>query len=223
VTESETTSRLLLSEAGSLLPPLPLPPLTPGARRVLDAASRLFYEQGIHAVGVDTIAAEAGVTKKTLYDRFGSKEALVVSYLQHRDQRWREHIAAHLALVPEPGIDRVLAVFDATILWVPDNDRKGCSAINARAEMGDGSDGNPALPEVVRQKAWMFELFVALCREAGVVEGDGDGGDGRGDGTARLLMLLHEGALVTLGMRTFAEPFVVARAAAAEVLRARGV
>ncbi|WP_235476601.1 TetR/AcrR family transcriptional regulator [Frigoribacterium sp. Leaf263] len=215
MTESETTSRLPDSSTDPLPASLPpLPPLTPGARRVLDAASRLFYEQGIHAVGVDTIAAEAGVTKKTLYDRFGSKEALVVSYLQHRDQRWREHIAAHLALVPEPGPDRVLAVFDATILWVPDNDRKGCSAINARAEMGDGSDGNPALPEVVRQKAWMFELFGALCREAGVDDPDG---------TARLLMLLHEGGLVTLGMRTFAEPFVVARAAAAEVLRARGL
>lgn len=47
--------------------------MTPGARRALAAASRLFYERGIHAVGVDLIAAEAGVTKKTLYDRFGSR------------------------------------------------------------------------------------------------------------------------------------------------------
>ncbi|WP_371740789.1 TetR/AcrR family transcriptional regulator [Frigoribacterium sp. CFBP 13712] len=213
MTGTGTTSRLLLADPPVGLPPLP--ELTPGARRVLDAASRLFYERGIHAVGVDTIAAEAGVTKKTLYDRFGSKEALVVSYLRHRDERWREHIAAQLALVPEPGVDRVLAVFDATILWVPDNDRKGCSAINARAEMGVGggeSDIELALPEVVRQKAWMLELFVALCREAGVDDPDG---------TARLLMLLHEGGLVTLGMRTFASPFAVARAAAADVLAAR--
>ena len=98
--------------------PVPeLAPLTPGGRRVLDAASQLFYERGIHAVGVDTIAEAAGVTKKTLYDRFGSKEALVVAYLQHRDARWREHVAQQLALVPEPGIDRVLAIFDAAISW----------------------------------------------------------------------------------------------------------
>ena len=83
-----------------------LAPLTPGARRVLDAASELFYERGIHAVGVDTIAEAAGVTKKTLYDRFGSKEALVVAYLQHRDARWREHLADHLARVPAAGPDR---------------------------------------------------------------------------------------------------------------------
>ncbi|NEE13916.1 helix-turn-helix transcriptional regulator, partial [Streptomyces sp. SID7499] len=48
--------------------------MTPAARRALAAAGRLFYDRGIHAVGVDLIAAEAGVTKKTLYDRFGSKE-----------------------------------------------------------------------------------------------------------------------------------------------------
>ncbi|MDQ4084268.1 MAG: TetR/AcrR family transcriptional regulator, partial [Actinomycetota bacterium] len=55
-------------------------PLTPGAQRILDVASELFYWRGIHAVGVDTIAAESGVTKRTLYDRFGSKDGLVVAY-----------------------------------------------------------------------------------------------------------------------------------------------
>ncbi|WP_016700389.1 helix-turn-helix domain-containing protein, partial [Actinoalloteichus spitiensis] len=70
---------------------------TPGARAVLAAASELFYDQGIHAVGVDAIAARAGVTKKTLYDRFGSKERLVVEYLAQRDQRWRAFLTPRLA------------------------------------------------------------------------------------------------------------------------------
>jgi AcrR family transcriptional regulator len=56
--------------------------LTPAARRILDAAAGLFYAQGIHAVGVEAIAAAAHVTKKTLYDRFGSKEALIAAYLE---------------------------------------------------------------------------------------------------------------------------------------------
>lgn len=186
-----------------------LPSLTPGAARVLDAASLLFYERGIHAVGVDTIAEAAGVTKKTLYDRFGSKEALVVSYLQHRDARWRVHVAEHLSRLPEPGIERVLAVFDAAITWSDENSPKGCSAINARAEIGDGHDGHPVFPEVARQKAWLLDLFAELCREAGAVDPDL---------MSKAMMLLYEGAIVTVGMETFSTPFEVARGLARTML-----
>lgn len=187
-----------------------LAPLTPGARRVLDAASQLFYERGIHAVGVDTIAEHAGVTKKTLYDRFGSKEALVVAYLQHRDAKWRDHVAEHLARTPAPGIDRVLAVFNAAITWSDDYSPKGCSAINARAEIGDGHDGHPVFPEVARQKSWLFDVFTDLCREAEITDPVA---------TGRVLMLLYEGAIVTVGMETFPQPFEVARSAARDILK----
>jgi AcrR family transcriptional regulator len=193
-----------------------LAPLTPGARRVLDAASELFYARGIHVVGVDAIAAAAGVTKKTIYDRFGSKEQLVVAYLQHRDARWREHLAARLARTPEPGIDRVLAVFDAAVTWADVNTPKGCSAINARAELGAGDlgaddDGHDVLPEVMRQKAWLLELIRDLCREAGMPDAAAN---------ARTLMLIYEGGLVTIGMGTFGRPLQVARDAARALLAA---
>ena len=187
-----------------------LPALTPGAARVLDAASRLFYDRGIHAVGVDTIAEAAGVTKKTLYDRFGSKEALVVSYLQHRDARWRAHVLEHLTRRGEPGIDRILAVFDAAIAWSDANSPKGCSAINARAEIGDAHDGNPVFPEVARQKAWLLDLFLQLSHEAGASDAEL---------TARTMTLLYEGAIVTVGMETFDQPFEVARGVARAVLQ----
>ena len=196
--------------------PAPVPilaPLTPGARRVLDAASALFYERGIHAVGVDTIAEAAGVTKKTLYDRFGSKEALVVAYLQHRDARWREHLTSHLARVTAPGTDRVLAVFDAATSWSNANGPKGCSAINARAEIGDGHNGHPVFPEIARQKIWLLDLFIELCREAGSVDPDT---------MAQRVMLLYEGAIVTVGMETFPHPFTVARDTARSLLTAPG-
>ena len=182
-----------------------LPPLTPGARRVLDAASDLFYERGIHAVGVDTIAAAAGVTKKTRYDRFGSKEALVVSYLQHRDARWRDHVAR----VPEPGHARVLAIFDAAISWVPDHSTKGCSAINARAEIDGPGDAPLVLAEARREKEWLLAVFAELCGEAGFHDPDR---------LAETLMLLYEGAIVTVGMGTFAEPFATARDSARRLL-----
>jgi AcrR family transcriptional regulator len=190
--------------------PAPAAPLTPAAQRLLDAASALFYERGIHAVGVDGIAEAAGVTKKTLYDRFGSKEALVVAYLRARDARWREHLLAALDRVPAPGPDRVLAVFDAAQSWSTANSPRGCSAINARAESSAGGDA--VLAEVTAQKAWQVGLLTDLCREAGVREPED---------TARALMLLYEGAIVTVGMATFDRPFARAREVAAALLSAR--
>ena len=112
-------------------------PLTPGATKVLDAATRLFYTRGIASVGVDTIAAASGVTKRTLYDRFGSKDALVVAYLQRRDtawwERWEERIAAASAL-------RALTVFD-TYAEDADPSGQGCAFLNAAAELPPGHPG----------------------------------------------------------------------------------
>jgi AcrR family transcriptional regulator len=189
--------------------PREAPPVyTAGAERLLAAASDLFYREGIHAVGVDTIAAAAGVTKKTLYDRFGSKEALAVAYLRGRDVRWRDYLERQLAGVPDER-DRVLAVFDISGRWADDNGGKGCSAINARAETADPQ--HPVAAEAIRQKAWMLGVFASLCREAGLADSDR---------VANGLMLLYEGALVTTGMGTFARPFAAARQTAAILLGA---
>lgn len=183
------------------------PDLTPAARRVLDAASELFYERGIHAVGVDLVAETAGVTKKTLYARFGSKDALVVAYLQGRDRRWREFLDSFIAASETTGPDRPLLVLDAAAAWSDENSPRGCSAINARAETADLSD--PIAQEVTRQKVWQLGVFAELCREAGVADPEG---------VAQMLMLFYEGAIVTVGTATFAAPFAVAREAAREIL-----
>ena len=190
--------------------PEAIPSYTPGAQRLLDAASDLFYREGIHAVGVDTIAAAAGVTKKTLYDRFGSKEALAVAYLRGRDARWREYLERELTQAPAGSTDRILAVFDISDHWAVDNSDKGCSAINARAEMSDST--HPVAVEATRQKKWMRDVFADLCRDAALPDPER---------TANTMMLLYEGALVTTGMHTFDEPFVTARAAASAILAAR--
>ncbi|MBB6405122.1 TetR/AcrR family transcriptional regulator [Arthrobacter sp. AZCC_0090] len=183
--------------------------LTPRAQRILDVASTLFYERGIHAVGVDTIAEAAGVTKRTLYDRFGSKESLVVAYLRQREEKWRKVLNEHLDKAPQPGVDRVLSVFDAAALWYRVHGSKGCSAINARAETAPEADGHFVFPEVSGQKAWMLNLFTDLCAQCGCPDPTA---------TGRTMMLLFEGALVTLGMRTFAWPVEEARTAARAIL-----
>ncbi|MEU5703958.1 TetR/AcrR family transcriptional regulator [Streptomyces aurantiacus] len=181
-------------------------PMTPAARRVLEAAGRLFYERGIHAVGVDLIAAEAGVTKKTLYDRFGSKEQLVVEYLADRDERWRAFLAPRLAASASPQ-GRVLAVFDASRDWTNANSPRGCSMVNAHAEIDDPS--HPAYALINGQKQWMLTLLTDLVRPLVPATADSLG---------RTLMLIHEGALVAHGLRIFPGALDHAREQAAILL-----
>ncbi len=104
------------------------PPMT---ERILDAANRLFYQKGIRAIGVDAIAAEAGISKRSLYDTFPSKEALIAAYLQRR-----------IVPVPpsdEPPLQKVLALFDALHRRFASGNFRGCPFVNAVAEMAGES------------------------------------------------------------------------------------
>ncbi|TQJ02614.1 TetR family transcriptional regulator [Amycolatopsis cihanbeyliensis] len=139
--------------------------MTPAAERVLEVAGRLFYENGIHAVGVESIASEAGVTKKTLYDRFGSKDALVGHYLRRRDERWREHVVSYV----EHGVRmaptrRLLLVFDALEEWVATENDRGCAFVNAQAELTDSD--HPGREVIRDQKLWMLDYLRTLARDA---------------------------------------------------------
>lgn len=154
-----------------------VPKLTPAAERLLTAASDLFYTRGIHAVGVDLIAEVAGTTKKTLYDRFGSKDALVALYLDRRFERWRAFVEAWLS---EHGRGPV-QVLDALESWLADN-TCGCAFVNAHAEIGRAD--HPALGVVRAEKQWMREQYELLAEEAGA------------PGVGAALHLVHEGALI---------------------------
>jgi AcrR family transcriptional regulator len=158
--------------------------MTPAAHRILDAASALYYDRGINSVGMDLVAEQAGTTKKTIYDRFGSKDGLVVAYLEARARRWQSHVETHLASSEATGVDRVLAVLDALESWLATGTR-GCGFVNAYAELSTQSE---AATRVVRsEKQWISELYGEL------VAGTGSSSP---DALGRQLALLHEGAIV---------------------------
>ena len=188
----------------------PETPLTPGARRILEVASELFYRRGIHAVGVDTIAVESGVTKRTLYDRFGSKDALVAAYLAARDRRWRAQVLARLDVAGHDPMTRVLAPFDVLPEWLTPGSR-GCSFVNAFAELPDPD--HPGRQLVVGEKVWLRDLFRSLLLDAGV---------GAPDTLAGQLLSLHEGAVVSYSIVGDTTAAAGARSAA-EVLLTRAV
>ncbi|KMS88132.1 TetR family transcriptional regulator [Streptomyces regensis] len=182
--------------------------LTPAAERVLEVVEKLFYDNGIHAVGVDMIAAEAGVTKKTLYDRFGSKDAIVRLYLQRRDARWREHVTA---VVERPGRlgpkRRILLMFDALESWMAAENPRGCAFVNALAELPDPA--HPAREAIDDEKRWVLDYFRTLVRDAGVRNPHK---------LAASLFLLYDGAIVSASYGVLPDAVSHARDAPAQLL-----
>ncbi|MEU1702084.1 helix-turn-helix domain-containing protein [Streptomyces pseudogriseolus] len=177
------------------------PPLTPAGRRIVDAAEELFYERGITAVGVDLIAEHSGVTKRTLYNRFGSKDNLVAAYLAERDRRWRSVVRA--AVDASDGAEEaVTAPFEALRSWTTTYTR-GCAFLNALAELPDPR--HPGHRVAAEQKRWLLGLFEELAAAAGC----------HGPATlATRLFVLHEGAVATapLSLGTVAAAGDLARA-----------
>ena len=182
-------------------------PNTPAGARILDTASALFYERGIRAVGVDLIADEAGTTKKTLYDRFGSKDELVAAYLSRRAARWVSFLTDFLEHhAPEPGTRRVLAVMDALEQRLHGQDR-GCAFVNAYAEIG-GTD-HPGNAVIREDKRYMRALFVRLVDEAGIPDPEVVGAH---------VHLLYEGAIVARTAGGLEEAYNEARTAMSRLL-----
>src|SRR3954464_4577654 len=98
--------------------------------RLLAAANELFYEEGVHTVGIDRVIERAGVAKASLYSTFGSKEELVRAYLQGRADARRQRIADAIAGHDDPR-EQLLAIFDALGASIARPNYRGCAFINA--------------------------------------------------------------------------------------------
>ena len=168
--------------------------------RVLDSAARLFYREGIRAVGVDRIAADANVSKMTLYRHFPTKDDLVVAVLRARDEPARAALSAASRTAATPR-DRLLAGFTMLEPWFTGRGFRGCPFMNASLELAD--PGHPARRVASEHKVATRDQFSALAREAGVADPDA---------LADQLAVLFDGAIAQAQMR---DPSGVARAALA--------
>jgi AcrR family transcriptional regulator len=175
--------------------------------RLLAAANDLFYEEGIHVVGIDRIIEKAGVAKATLYSTFGNKEGLVLAYLQSRLERRQARISAAIAAAATPR-DRVLAVFDVLNAFINDPRFHGCADINASAETEPGSAVEAA---VQLSRRWRLSLFVDLVRDAGAKDPEA---------LARQLEMLCDGAMVSARVDAKADSAALAKETAAALLDA---
>jgi AcrR family transcriptional regulator len=149
----------------------------------------MFYRKGIRAVGVDAISAEAGVTKKTLYEKYGSKDELVAAYLRARDERWRSWLVEFVERRGGSATERLLSTFDALGEWMERENYRGCGFVNAAAEFPDAD--HPARAVVLEQKRWMRDYLAELAAEAGAEDPED---------LAERLLILHEGATVVYSL-----------------------
>ena len=134
----------------------PLPAKPAMKDRILETADRLFYLQGIRAVGVDTIAAEIGISKRTLYNHFPSKDALISAYLARRFVAPRPS--------EKPPIEQILGTFDSLERRFSAKDFRGCPFVNAVAELGaeDQSVKKIAVAFKESRRLWFRDLLKQL-------------------------------------------------------------
>jgi AcrR family transcriptional regulator len=178
----------------------------PSAReRLLDAADRLFYAEGVHTVGIDRIIEEAGVAKGSLFYNFSGKDDLVASYLAGRDERRRARIDRFTAGLTDP-VDKLLAVFDALNEAVTEPGYNGCAFANASAEAAPDSVEAAALRHY---RGWFRELLVELATEAGYADPAG---------VAAQLRLVYDGAVASARLDSHPAAVQVAKGLAELVL-----
>jgi len=179
----------------------------PARELILDAANRLFYGEGIRAVSVDAIAEKAGVTKKTLYYHFKSKDELIAAYLSSRDQPNLKHFARWFHEADGPLSYKVEAIFLQLARSARSPKWKGCGFLRTAAELAN-MPGHPAMKIGAAHKkkfeAWLSEQFA----EAGLASPSG---------LARHVVLLMDGAFSTMLVHRDAA-YAEAAGAAARVL-----
>jgi AcrR family transcriptional regulator len=170
--------------------------------RILSTADKLFYGEGIRSTGVDTLAAAAGVSKRTLYNHFGSKEALILAYLKGR--------ARPIQLTDAPAKDQILDLFDRLERGFARPDFRGCPFVNAVAELGEHPAREAAKAFKEERRLW----FRALAERVGARDPDAL--------SAQLALLLdgaiaqalvHDDPLVARAARDAAKTLIEAQAA----------
>lgn len=147
---------------------------------------RLFAEHGFHATGIDRIAREAAISKRTLYQYFRTKDELILAALRHKDGLFRNEFVKSVEAKASGPRARLLAVFDVATDWFDSQDFFGCMFINAVGE--HSAADSPVRRACIEYKRLVRNYILELATEAGLRDAES---------LADELALLFEGATVT--------------------------
>lgn len=153
---------------------------------ILDVASELFSRRGINATSVDTIVAEAGIAKVTLYKYFKSKEQLIVEYLRDYDSRLWKKLSEVSRKDGAPPSAELLALVDAIMEWIADPEFKGFAFINASVEFPQTE--SPVHQTSIEFAQTLRHALADLARRSGIRNADA---------LALQLALVIEGTAIT--------------------------
>ena len=168
-------------------PTVPFEADVPVRERIMATACRLFYEEGIQAVGIQRIIDEAGIAKASLYAHFASKDELVAAYLAEKGTTSRAAVEAHLANPRLSARGKILKLFDLMVVQAEAPGFRGCAFNNASAEVAD--PGHPIRVAARTQRTWIHDVLLKLAREAAGTAG--------AERLAGSLMVLYDGAAAT--------------------------
>ncbi|MCA9473240.1 MAG: TetR/AcrR family transcriptional regulator [Nitrospirales bacterium] len=154
--------------------------------QLIQTALNLFTKYGIHATGIDTIVEKAGVTKKTLYAHFRSKEELILAVLRHYDGKARNDFMRAVESGGKSPRTKLLAIFDAAQLWFQQKHFYGCLFINT---IGEYSENDTPIRHICQEYKKLVKGYIQeLCQKAGA---------SNPQALAEELAILLEGATVT--------------------------
>lgn len=163
-------------------------PTTP--ERIIAAAARCFYRDGIYSTGVDALAAEAGISKRTLYNHFPSKDGVIAAYLRQREEQWQDKLHGIWEEVGDDPALQVVAYVRGYAHPVEDEVFRGSAFINAAAELSDSE--HEALGVIQESMKHMEDGLERILATAGVRDAAA---------VATRILYLVEGAVAVGGVR----------------------
>lgn len=172
-------------------------------QRIIETAERLFYAEGLRAVGIDRIIAEAEVAKMTLYNHFASKNDLILAVLQYREEKFGGMFDRWIERYVKKGMDRFEAFFAALNEWFESSGFRGCAFINASIELADA--GHPAAQFAAEHKVRFYEMLSEIVAETK---------GAKAVAAVPAIALMVEGAIVTAVMEQSSASADVAKNAA---------
>lgn len=142
-----------------------LPQMNSKEEKILDTAISLFLEHGFHATGIDTIVAKSGITKRTLYKHFNSKEGLIIAALKKHHTDFLTNFGAGVLAQETSPKAQILAIFDVAEAWFEAGKKfQGCFFINAIGEFTD--DEGQIRQEIQKFKNHVQAFIKDLAKQA---------------------------------------------------------